>query len=259
MPARNSPTGMPDAAWAALATPGLEWLALTIGIAGFVRGFTGFGTALIFVPVAGIFLPPAQVIAVITLTGVASTAALLPRAWGQADLRQVALLAFAALLTVPLGLVIMDRLDAVSVRWIVSGVAGTTLLALVLGWRYGGHVSWPGLVAIGAAAGVVGGMTGMTGPVVILFYLSGHGLVQLVRANTIVFLSALDVVIVVNLLWRGDAEWVAVWLAGILAVPYFLTTLAGQALFAPARQKLYRYAAFTVIGIAVVSGLPIWT
>ena len=57
---------MPDTLLQAWATPGLIWLLVAIGIAGIVRGFTGFGTALIFVPVAGIFLSPAIVIGVIT-------------------------------------------------------------------------------------------------------------------------------------------------------------------------------------------------
>ena len=87
-----------------LATPGLIWLVVTIGAAGIVRGFTGFGTALIFVPVAGMFLPSAEVIALITLTGVASTMALLPKAWATAEKRDVGLLSLAALVTVPVGL-----------------------------------------------------------------------------------------------------------------------------------------------------------
>lgn len=250
---------MPDAIAAAMATPGLAWLMLAIVIAGIVRGFTGFGTAMIFVPVAGMFLAPAQIIALITLTGVGSTAGLLPRAWSQADLRQVGLLAGSALVTVPLGLWIMTQLDAVVVRWIVSGIVGITLLGLIWGWRYDGRITRRGLVAIGVAAGVVGGMTGLTGPVVVLFYLSGHGLVQLIRANTIVFLAALDVVIVANLMIMGNMDWSMVWLAVILGVPYMLATIAGQALFAPGRQHMYRRAAFAVIGLAVVSGLPVWS
>ena len=74
---------MPDILAQALATPGLFWLMVAISVAGIVRGFTGFGTALIFVPVAGIFLEPERVIGVITVTGIFSAAALVPRAWGQ--------------------------------------------------------------------------------------------------------------------------------------------------------------------------------
>ncbi|MCZ4353778.1 sulfite exporter TauE/SafE family protein [Roseovarius aestuarii] len=249
---------MPDAALAALESPGLWWLVLTISVAGIVRGFTGFGTALIFVPVAGLFLPTAQVIATITMTGVGSTIALVPRAWRHANHREVGVLVIAALPTVPLGLMVMDVLNPVTVRWVVAAVAGFTLAMLVSGRRFDGQVKLPGLLLIGALAGLIGGVTGLTGPMVILFYLAGQAGAQTVRANTIVFLAALDVVIVANLFLRGFAGWEVVWLAVILGVPYFITTLIGQALFDPERERLYRYAAFTVIGLALLTGLPIW-
>ncbi|MGX0878710.1 putative membrane protein YfcA [Roseovarius sp. MBR-154] len=250
---------MPEALATALAAPGLPWLMLAIGLAGIVRGFTGFGTALIFVPVAGIFLAPQVVVGVITLTGIASTSALLPRAWGQADRREVGVLALAALITVPLGLWLMGMLDPVTIRWIVATVAAITLGALIAGWRFSGVVSRPMLIAIGAVAGVIGGLTGLTGPVVILFYLAGQSLAQTVRANTILFLAVLDVVIVANLLLQGRVEWHIFLLALVLAVPYFITSLIGQALFDPRHERLYRWAAYAVIGLAVLSGLPLWT
>lgn len=240
------------------ATPGLTWLILTIGAAGIIRGFTGFGTALIFVPVAGIFLPSAEVIALITMTGVASTMALLPQAWSVAEKRDVGLLSLAALITVPVGLWLLMQLDQVTVRWIVTVIAGVMLAALVAGWRYRGEVKGISLGAIGGAAGLFGGLTGLTGPAVILFYLSGVKRVEVVRANTILFLAALDVVIVANLMWRGMAEPRLFLLAGLLAVPYFVTTVIGQRLFDPKYEKLYRNAAYAVIALAVITGLPLW-
>lgn len=249
---------MPEALAGILATPGFPWLILAISVAGIVRGFTGFGTALIFVPLAGMFLAPQMVVAVITLTGIASTAALLPRAWGQADRGEVMVLALAALVTVPLGLWLLGRLDPVTIRWIVAAVAAITLAALVTGWRFSGAVSRPALLAIGALAGVIGGLTGLTGPVVILFYLAGQAMAQTVRANTILFLASLDVVIVVNLLLRGAVEGAVVLLALTLAVPYVTTTLIGQRLFDPRHERLYRWAAYGVIALAVTSGLPVW-
>lgn len=250
---------MPDPILAVWATPGLIWLLLAIGVAGIVRGFTGFGTALVFVPVAGIFLAPQTVVGVMTLTGIVSTFVLLPRAWRQADRREVGLLALAALLTVPFGLWLMQALEPVTIRWVVAAVAAITLGALVAGWRFSGLVSRPVLLIIGAMAGILGGLTGLTGPVVILFYLAGQSAAQSVRANTILFLAVLDVVIAVNLLTRGVLESSTVILALTLAVPYFITSLIGQALFDPRHERLYRWAAYAVIGLAVLSGLPLWT
>ena len=249
---------MPDAALAALALPGFWWLVATIAVAGIVRGFTGFGTALIFVPVAGLFLPAAQVVATITMLGFASTAALLPRAWRQGKRGEVGLLVLAALPTVPLGLMVMTHLDNATVRWIVVAVGTVTLGALVSGWRYAGEVRLPMVLAIGSAAGLLGGLTGLTGPVVILFYLAGQSAAQSVRANTILFLAALDVVIVVNLLLGGITTVQTLWLAGLLAMPYLITTMVGQAMFHPSRERLYRQAALSVIALAVITGLPIW-
>ncbi|MEM7076588.1 MAG: sulfite exporter TauE/SafE family protein [Pseudomonadota bacterium] len=250
---------MPDALGAALATPGLVWLCAAIAIAGLVRGFTGFGTALIFVPVAGIFLPPTSVVGIMALTGMISSAALLPRAWSQADRLDVGVLAAAALVTVPLGLSLMTRLDIEVVRWVVAAVASVTLMALVTGWRFSGRVSRPAMLAIGAAAGIVGGLTGLTGPVVILFYLTGRALAQTVRANTILFLAVLDLVLVVNLLLRGALDLRLAAIGGVLSVPYLVTSLLGQALFHPDLERAYRALAYGVIALAVLSGLPLWS
>ncbi len=249
---------MPEALIAAWATPGIVWLALTIGAAGLIRGFTGFGTALIFVPVAGLFVSPVEVILLIVLTGVASTVALLPSAWGQADRGEVGTLALAAAVTVPLGIWIMGQADALALRWLVAVIVGGTLLAVVSGWRYAGRLGLSGRAGIGAAAGLIGGMTGLTGPVVIVFYLANAREITKVRANTILFLTAMDVIIALNLFVGGQMVAETVWLAAILAVPYFATTLIGKAVFDPKYERLYRTAAYSVIGLAVLSSLPLF-
>ena len=249
---------MPDALNAALATPGLVWLALTISIAGIVRGFTGFGTALIFVPVAGQYLPPEQVILVITVTGIASTTALLPRAWGTADKAEVGTLAAVALLTVPVGLWLLTQIDSITIRWIVAAIAAITLAAVITGWQWRGKLTLFGRGAIGGAAGLVGGLTGLTGPVVIMFYLANARSAEKVRANTILFLAALDVVIVANLLVQGRIAAPILWIGLVLAVPYFITSLIGQRLFRPGLEKIYRIVAYSVIALAVLTGLPIF-
>lgn len=250
---------MPEAFAAALATPGLIPLCLTVAAAGLVRGFTGFGTALIFVPVAGIYLPPPAVVGVMAVMGIFANMAVLPGAWRDADRIDVAVLAGAAIVTVPLGLALMARLDTDLIRWIVAVAAFLTLSAMVTGWRFSGQVRRQTLVPIGAAAGLLGGLTGLTGPVVILFYLTGRALAQKVRANTILCLATLDVALVVNLYLRASLDSTIVAIAVVLAVPYFITSLIGQAFFRPGLERIYRGAAYSVIALALVSGLPVWS
>jgi len=160
---------------------------------------------------------------------------------------------------VPAGLWLMTRLDPTLIRWCVAVIATVTLAALISGWRFSGRVSRPQLAGIGAAAGGIGGLTGLTGPAVILFYLAGQSAAATVRANTILFLAALDLVIVANLVVRGAVDAALVTLALLLALPYVVTSLIGQALFDPHHERLYRLVAYAVIALAVLSGLPIWS
>jgi uncharacterized membrane protein YfcA len=249
---------MPDGLAGLLSTPGLPWLAATFLVAGLVRGFTGFGTALIFMPVATVFLPVPVAITLVTLSGIATWPIIVPRAARAADRGEVLLLAGAAIVAAPLGVWLLTRADGTALRWLVAGAASLTLAALVSGWRYRGRVSWPGLGAIGATAGVLGGTTGLTGPPVILFYLAGPHGAATVRANTILFLAVLDIGIVANLLARGLVGWPALWLALLLAVPYGIGIAGGQGLFHPGRERAYRRLAYGVIALAIVSGLPLF-
>jgi hypothetical protein len=242
----------------AWATPGLFWLIAAISIAGLVRGFTGFGTALIFLPVAGIFLPPAQGILILTLTGVATLFALVPRAWARAEKADVAVLSAAAIAVAPFGVALLAELNAVTVRWIVAGAAAFTLAALVLGWRYRREIGRTELSAVGAAAGFLGGLTGLTGPPVILFYLAGPRRAEIARANTILFLAALDIGILATFAWKGMIQGPGLALGAILILPYLLFAQAGQALFRPEAERLYRAAAYCVIGLAILAGLPVF-
>lgn len=249
---------MPDGLAGALATPGLGWLLAAFGAAGLVRGFTGFGTALVVMPVAAQIVPVPVAILLLSVTGVFSWPAMLPRAWRGADKAQVAVLAGAALVTMPLGIWLLTVLDRDLLRWIVALAAGATLAALISGWRYGGRVGWPGLGGIGGTAGVLGGTTGLTGPPVILFYLAGPSGAEAVRANTILFLAALEVGIVVNLFARDLVTADAVWLGLLAAMPYLTGITLGQRLFDPARERAFRAMAYGVIGLAILTGLPLF-
>lgn len=249
---------MPEALSTAFQIYGMQWLVLTIAIAGLVRGFSGFGTALIFVPVAGQFLPPAEVILLIAILGIGSNAVLVPKAWGTADRGEVGALVLAAMITLPLGIWVMSQLDTLTVRWIVTAIASLTLVTIIAGWRWRRALKTRGRIAIGGASGLVGGMTGLTGPVVIMFYLANARSALKVRSNIILFLAALDVLLMVNLALRGLTSGAVLWIGAILTVPYIITTLIGQALFSPSMERSYRLVAYLVIGLAVISGLPVF-
>lgn len=249
---------MPDLLASALQTEGLIYLGLAFLIAGVVRGFTGFGTGMIVIPIGAMLMPLPHVILILAFAGMGAAVSLLPKAWPVAQKGEVLKLSGAAILTMPLGISLLILLDPIVLRWALTFVIFALIACLIGGWRYNAQLKTTGLLATGGAAGIVGGTTGLTGPVVILFYLASANAVNVIRANTILFLAILDVAIAVNILWRGLADLSLLVTALIVTVPYFFASLIGQALFDPDKERMYRAAAYAiVIGVAVIS-MPIF-
>lgn len=243
----------------ALGQPGFPWLALTVAVAGVVRGFTGFGTALIYMPVAAIFIPPAHAILSLVVLGLGSLAVLVPRAWPKAERTDVGILSLGAMVLMPLGVALLAWLDEGTVRWAVAGVASVTLALLLSGWRYRGQVGRKGLLGVGGLSGLVGGATGLTGPVTILFYLgSANKRAETVRANTILFLALMDMALIANFLLAGLGGTQPILLGFVLMPFYIFGARVGELLFKPGQETTYRAAASVVIGLAILTGLPVF-
>ena len=250
---------MPEGLLAALALPGLWGLLAAVSVAGVVFGFAGFGAALVFLPVAVALVPPELAVAAFSLSALASLVTVVPRAWAVIDRRAVALLLVAAMAGFPLGIWALRTWDANTIRWLVSGLVLVTLAALAAGWRMKAAPTTGARLGVGAATGVIGGATGLTGPVVILFNLGAGAPAAVTRANTLVFLTLSSLLLVPQLWLQGVLRPEALWLWLVLVVPYALGNRLGQALFDPGREGLYRRVAYAIIAVSALAGLPVWS
>src|SRR5580698_4517556 len=103
-------------------------------VSGTARGFSGFGSALIFMPLASSLAAPRLVAALLLIIDFIAAAPLLPNAWKQADRKATLVMAAGALVGVPIGTYFLSRLDPVTTRWIISGFVFALLLLLLSGW-----------------------------------------------------------------------------------------------------------------------------
>ncbi|SIN96553.1 sulfite exporter TauE/SafE family protein [Vannielia litorea] len=249
---------MPDPLLAALAVPGVVWVLVAAGAAGLAYGFAGFGAALIFMPVAAARVGPVEAVTLEACMGLASVVTVLPRALKLADTRDTGILLAASLIGLPVGVWLLKVADPEAMRWGICAVAAATLCALVAGWRRKTRDSAGALLGVGAASGVLGGATGLTGPVMILFKLSGKASAAEVRASTIAFLTLLSMLLLPMLWVQGLIRAEALWLAVLVVPVYAVGALTGQALFRPQNEALYRRVAYGLIGLAVAMSLPVW-
>src|SRR3981189_3927084 len=104
-------------------------------VSGTARGFSGFGSALIFMPLASSIADPRLVAALLLLIDFVAAAPLLPGAWQKADRKATSIMVFGALIGVPIGTYFLSRLEPVPTRWIISVLVLPLLLLLLSGWR----------------------------------------------------------------------------------------------------------------------------
>lgn len=164
-----------------------------------VRGFSGFGSALIFVPLAGRVLPPFAVLGVLATIEILGPIPTLPRALREGSVAEVGRLALGAALGLPAGLALLSLLPVTAFRWAASLVALGLLGLLATGWHWRGGRSGGTLVAAGALSGLLGGTTGMPGPPVILMYVAGRTAAAAMRANMLMYLALVDLVTIAAL------------------------------------------------------------
>src|SRR5258705_4825547 len=138
-------------------------------VSGTARGFSGFGSALIFMPLASSIAAPRLVAALLLIIDFVAAAPLIPNAWKHADRKATAVMVAGALVGVPVGTYFLSRLDPVTTRWIISAFVFTLLMLLLSGCRYRGK-DYPAIsVGIGGLSGFCSGLA-QTGGTAILRY-----------------------------------------------------------------------------------------
>ena len=249
---------MPDWLAGPLATGGLGWLIGVALVAGMVRGFAGFGTAMIFLPVAAQFLSPFEALTVLVVKDLIGPLPNLPRAWRDGHRADLLWLSAGMVVGVPLGLWALSMVAPEVFRYGVSLIALTLLLLLVGGVRYNGPMSPPLVFGTGGLGGLLAGAAGLPGPPVILLYMAAPHAPQVIRANTMMYLSLSNVVMIAMLAAFGQLVFGAIVLGLVLTVPYLAGNMIGAAIFRPSAERAYRIAAYCIIAVSALHGLPLF-
>ena len=172
-------------------------------VSGTARGFSGFGSALIFMPLASSIAGPRLVAALLLIIDFVAAAPLLPNAWKQADRKATAVMVAGALVGVPLGTYFLSRLEPVTTRWIISAFVFALLMLLISGWRYRGKDHAAISVGIGGLSGFCSGLAQTGGPPIVGYWLGRPLASKIARANILLFFGASDFFSVVSYALTG--------------------------------------------------------
>src|SRR6202050_903262 len=134
------------------------WATLAIAIlAGAVRGFSGFGSALIYIPlVAAVYSPPVAAVTLLLIDSFGA-APLTVRSVAYCSWREILPIYIAAAIAVPFGTMGLLVVDPAFRRGCIAVVILLLLGVLVSGWHYHGRPRLPLTLPIGLFSGFCGG------------------------------------------------------------------------------------------------------
>jgi uncharacterized protein len=225
-------------------------------VSGTARGFSGFGSALIFMPLASSMAAPKLVAALLLIIDFVAAAPLLPKAWKQADRKATAVMVAGALVGVPIGTYFLTRLDPVTTRWIISCFVAALLVLLLSGWRYRGKEHASIAVGIGSLSGFCSGLAQTGGPPIVGYWLGRPIPSVIARANILLFFGASDLFSAVVYAVSGLINADAIKFAFVVGPVYALGVWFGASLFGRASETVFRAICYALIAAAVIIGLP---
>jgi hypothetical protein len=225
-------------------------------VSGTARGFSGFGSALIFMPLASSIAAPRLVAALLLIIDFIGAAPLVPNAWKQADRKATAIMALGALVGVPIGTWFLSRLEPVTTRWIISGFVFALLLLLLSGWRYRGKDHTTISIGIGGLSGFCSGLAQTGGPPIVGYWLGRPIASVIQRANIVLFFAASDFFSLVSYALTGLITADAIKFSFVAGPVYGIGVWFGASLFGRASENLFRAICYALIAAAVLIGLP---
>ena len=237
-------------------SPGaLAFCVAAMFVAAFIRGFTGFGSSLMWVPSLSLVLPPVAVVPITFLLEIGISLHLVPSVRREVDWPSLSRIWIGAFVGVPIGLALIASMPADLTR---GAVAVTVIVAAVLLWRgtrLKGTFGTPGTLGVGGAAGFLTGAVGIPGPPVFLYYLSAPLDIRVGRASIIAYIFGAAVIACVFAAFRGMLDGTATIRAALLLPIVVAGTYLGAHAFGradPEKARRWALVVLMVMGAALL-------
>lgn len=229
---------------------GLAWMVLAILVAGFVRGYSGFGFSALTIAASSLVTNPLQFVAVVVIWETAMTGQILRGIGKDIDWRRVLSLMAGAAVGLPIGLWALTSIPDHWARAVISGYVLFMCLVLMRGWRIGHEVGTGAHVAAGVASGLANA-PGMGGLPVAAFFAAQSMSPAVFRATLVAYFPLLDLYSAPVYWWHGMVTWDTVKVSVIgLPLVIFANWLGSRHFLKTDPQDFRRFAILLLAGLA---------
>jgi len=230
--------------------------------AGVIQGLTGFGFALVSVPIMTIFLSPKKTIPIVLLHAILIVIVILYEARKWVDLKRIWPLMIAGIVGMPFGTYLLIFLKASTLKVLIGSVIVLFTLALLKGFKRKIKSEKLAFAPVGFISGLLAGSTMMGGPPVILFF-TNQGLNKNVfRANLVCYFATLSLATIPAYIAGGLITEEVVKYAVLLLPGMICGGITGIKLAHIVQEQLFKKIVLIILIVAglmsIASGLGLW-
>ena len=230
-------------------------IALVVIFSGFLRGFIGFGSGLLMIPILSYFYSPVFAMVFNIVIEIPATIYLTFVGIKKSNLREITPMMFTMMLTIPFGTIFLVSVDEQIIRTLMSLLLIFFVILIATGWRIKSTITKYVLVLGGAISGLMQGATGMGGPPYVTVLLSKNDSDDVARANILVITSGLVISAIISLYYFGLFTK-DILLTGALSAPiYVFATYVGTKFFNYSGNKYFRNSSLIALGVVGLATL----
>lgn len=227
-------------------------MVLTIFVAGFVRGYSGFGFSAMTIAASALVTNPLHFVTIVVIWEMVMTAQVLPHIGREIDWRRILYLMTGAAVGLPLGLWALTSISEDGARAVISGYVLVMCLVLMRGWHLKGEVGAKAHLAAGLASGLANA-PGMGGLPVAAFFAAQTMAPAVFRATLVAYFPILDLYSAPIYWLHGMVTWETIKVSLIgLPLVVFANWLGSRHFLKTDPQDFRRFAILLLAGLAAL-------
>ncbi len=228
---------------------------IVLVIAGFVRGYSGFGFSALTVTALSIVLLPREIVPVVLCLEIFASIHILPKAWRQADWRLIGWLVVGAAIATPIGVWILANLPERPMRIALCLVVlGLSLFLLQGSDLRNPHRSLTRF-SVGLVSGLFNGAAAIGGLPVVLFLIAAAAEAAALRATIASYFLFTEFVALGSAYASGLVDEETLWRLGLFILPMVIGVQLGSRHFFNANPETFKRFALCLLILLSITGL----
>lgn len=227
---------------------------MTFGAA-YVRGLTGFGMAIILVPMLGLIVTPGEAVVLGILLQVLIGPVGIRIIYADAHRPSALTIAAFAVLATPVGIWFLQQATPDVARLLIVLIAIGAFVLVLLPPRGEVRPGFKETALTGIASGILTGFAAMPGPPVVPYYLRQPIPPAEARASMMLVFFATAIAGTLSAFALGLASWRLFWLSLVLFLPMLAGNWLGAKSFGRVPAHLWRMFVALILGLATISAV----